>query len=101
MTDNVWPLRGIPEEKVFIVDLRESLSRGIWKVQHRERNKETEHGSRLNWAMKEVGARGKEKREGKRGDQGTRAQEQQNWWWDGRLYREEKLEGGKQPSREV
>lgn len=69
MTDNVWPLRGIPEEKVFIVDLRESLSRGIWKVQHRERNKETEHGSRLNWAMKEVGARGKEKREGKRGDQ--------------------------------
>lgn len=39
--------------------------------------------------------REREEREKERGDQGARAED---LWWNGRLYRGEKLKEGKQPS---
>lgn len=60
-------LQGVVEGKVFIVDMRESAPRDIWKNPERERR--LNMSSRLDWAM-EGGEQDRGKREGtKRGRQ--------------------------------
>lgn len=71
----VCPRRGMAEEKDCLVDMRESTARGTCLEQSRvgRERRCLNMASRLDWAVEEVGVRGKEKREGQEWGPGSKS----------------------------